>query len=323
MVLMAVPFATTPVAGFGTTVDLLALGGPGTNSTVGFCVIVTLPMDAVIVFVSALVERMVAVVRPLALVTAGVEMVWPVPVDVSTTVAPEIGLLLASSTVTVMVDVAVLFATTPVEALTETVECEALGAPGTNVTIGFCVIFVTPTVAVTVFGSALVEASVPVAWPFASVTEAGWVSVLPVVGLAASHTLRPEMPLPWLSFAVTVTVDVLVPSAVTEEGLTATVDFDALSVPAVNVTVAVGSATPPTVAVMVFVSALVDAIWVEVAPPASVTGGWGRVLFDPVEVTETVAPTSGLLFASMAVTLMVDVDVLSAGTLVGLQVTEE
>jgi hypothetical protein len=46
-------------------------------------------------------------------------------------------------------------------------------------------------VADTVFDPAAVDANVPVATPLASVVPVGWVSVFPVVGVAASTTVAP------------------------------------------------------------------------------------------------------------------------------------
>ena len=46
-------------------------------------------------------------------------------------------------------------------------------------------------VADTVFEPAAVELNVPVISPLASVVPTGWVSVFPVVGLAASVTVAP------------------------------------------------------------------------------------------------------------------------------------
>ena len=55
----------------------------------------------------------------------------------------------------------------------------------------------------------------------------------------ASVTVLPGTTLPFASFSVTVTVDVVEPSAVTEPGEEATVDCAAVTAPGVNVTDAV------------------------------------------------------------------------------------
>jgi hypothetical protein len=92
-------------------------------------------------------------------------------------------------------------------------------------------------VAETVFPSATVELSVPVATPLAFVVPAGCVSVLPVP-VAANTTVAPEIGLPPASRAVTVIVEVSLP-AVMEVGVAATVDWAASTAPAVTVTAAV------------------------------------------------------------------------------------
>ena len=56
---------------------------------------------------------------------------------------------------------------------------------------------------------------------------------------AANETVLPATGLPLASRRVTVTVEVLDPSAATEEGEADTVDWAAVTGPAVNVTVAV------------------------------------------------------------------------------------
>ncbi|MCX5875357.1 MAG: hypothetical protein NT087_03475 [Deltaproteobacteria bacterium] len=56
---------------------------------------------------------------------------------------------------------------------------------------------------------------------------------------AVSVTVLPETGLPELSFKVTVTVEVVEPSAVTDAGLAVTVETVALTGPGVKVTVAV------------------------------------------------------------------------------------
>src|SRR5439155_817277 len=163
-------------------------------------------------------------------------------------------------------------------------------------------------VADTVLVSAVVELSVLVATPLASVVPTGWVTVLPVVGLAASTTVAPWIGLPLASFAVTVIVDVPLPPAIGDVAMT--VDSAAETVPGFTATVALCvTATPSTVAVTVLEPAAVDDSVPVATPLASVVPtGWLRV-FPPVGVpaTVTVAPWSGLPLASFAVTVMVDV----------------
>ena len=94
---------------------------------------------------------------------------FPVPVALSTTVAPLTRFPKASLTVTVMVE-----ALDPVLAGIEvgdrvTVEVVALGAAGVTVTVAVCVIATPLIVAETVLDCAAVELSAPVATPFTSV----------------------------------------------------------------------------------------------------------------------------------------------------------
>src|SRR5437762_936513 len=87
------------------TVDWLADTAPAFTTTVAVCVIATALIVAEIVFDSASVDASVPVATPLAfVVVTGCVSVLPDPVAASTTVAPGIGLPLASRAVTVMVD---------------------------------------------------------------------------------------------------------------------------------------------------------------------------------------------------------------------------
>src|ERR1039458_9412031 len=135
------------------------------------------------VLASAWVEARVPVACPLASVAvAGWTSVLPLPVAAKTTLAavsPGITLLCASLAVTVMVDVAVPFAAT-LPGLAEIVELAALTAPGVKVTAAVAVMAVPLIVTDTVLLSALVEASVAVVRPLASVAALGCTRVLPV-----------------------------------------------------------------------------------------------------------------------------------------------
>src|SRR2546430_14732972 len=91
-------------------------------------------------------------------------------------------------------------------------------------------------VAETVFDSATVELSVPVATPVPSVRPLGCVRVLPLP-VAASTTVAPPIGLPLASLAVTVTVEVPLP-AVIDAGAAVTVDCAADTGPGATVTVA-------------------------------------------------------------------------------------
>src|SRR3989440_36439 len=95
--------------GAAATVDCAAETPPAVTVTVAVCVIATALIVAETVFVPAAVELRVPVATPLAFVVAvGCVSVFPaVGLAASTTVAPAIGLPLASFAVTVIVDVSV------------------------------------------------------------------------------------------------------------------------------------------------------------------------------------------------------------------------
>ena len=101
-----------------------------------------------------------------------------------------------------------------------------------NVTDG-CGVIVVPVMATeTVLASAVVERSVAVVWPLLSVGVVGCASALPVP-VAETTTLAAGMPVIGLlapSLAVMVIVAVAAPSAARLSGLTATVEFAALTV---------------------------------------------------------------------------------------------
>src|SRR5216684_378586 len=179
-------------------------------------------------------------------------------------------------------------------------------AAGLTVTVGCWVIAPPPTVAETVLVSALVELSVPVATPFASVAAAGWIRVLPVVAAAARTTVFPLIGLPNWSFAVTVIVLAL-PPAVIPPGAATTVVSDGLTAPgtakAVNWT---GEATPVACAVCTLSVAvrrvprvqLIDAI-----PLALVTELGAFTDPPPVSTDQLiVTPDTGLFSASRTTT---------------------
>src|SRR6266513_844747 len=92
-------------------------------------------------------------------------------------------------------------------------------------------------VAETVLEPAAVELNVPVTSPLASVVPTGWVSVFPVVGLAASVTVAPSIGFPFASRAVTVMVDVPLPVVIGDVALT--VDRSEDTKPALTTTVVV------------------------------------------------------------------------------------
>src|SRR5256714_135099 len=158
------------------------------------------------VLVPAVVDESVPVATPLAFVVAvGCVSVFPaVGLAASTTVAPAIGLPLASFAVTVIVLVSVP-ALIDVGAAA-TLDCAAETPPAVTVTVAVCVMATALIVADTVFAPAAVDESVPVATPLALVVTVGCVRVFPAVGLAARTTVAPSIGLPLASFAVTVIV---------------------------------------------------------------------------------------------------------------------
>src|SRR2546427_1300664 len=118
-----------------------------------------------------------------------------------------------------------------------TVDCVADTVAAFTTTVAVCVMATELMVADTVLVSAVVELSVPVATPLASVVPTGWVKVLPVVGLAARTTVAPWIGVPLASFAVTVIVEVPLPAAI--GGVALTVDCTAQTPPPFTTTVAV------------------------------------------------------------------------------------
>ena len=150
-----------------------------------------------------------------------------------------------------------------------TVDWAADTAPALTTTVAVCVIATALIVADTVLDPAVVELNVPVISPLASVVPTGWVSVLPVVGVAARVTVAPAIGLPFASRAVTVIVEVPVPATIGDVAVT--VDWVADTVPAFTTTVAVWvTPTPLIVAETVFDPAAVEARLPVAIPLASV-----------------------------------------------------
>jgi hypothetical protein len=182
----------------------------------------------------------------------------------SVTVLPETGELAPLSNVTVIVEVVVPSAVT-VEGEGDTVDNPAETAAAVNVTVAVCVICrleSVVSVAVNTGEPAVEDFTVKVTTPVElEVPEAAEiVSVAP--RLEASVTVLPDTGLLWASFNVTVIVEVLTPSAATDEGEGATVDCAAVTAPAVNVTVAVAvtvTLSEVSVAVKTSAAAVVDA----------------------------------------------------------------
>src|SRR5260370_21026121 len=135
--------------------------------TVAVWVIATVLIVADTIFDSATVELKLPVATPLALVVpTGCVRVFPVPVAASTTAAPAIGLPFASLAVTVIVELPLPAVIGDVAA---TLHKDADTAPAVTVTVAVWVIATVLIVAETVFDSATVDASVPVATPLALV----------------------------------------------------------------------------------------------------------------------------------------------------------
>src|SRR5207302_1818604 len=165
-----------------------------------------------------------------------------------------------------------------------TVDWAAATGPALTVTPAVCVSPVPFTVAETVFPSATVELSAPVATPFPSVAAAGWVNVLPLP-VAASTTVIPATGFPEASFAVIVIV-VGPPPAVMLAGAAATVDRVAETAPVVTVTAAVWVSAVPLAGAAVTVDTVPEA-----APGVTVTTTV-CVTASPFAVAETVFPSA-------------------------------
>jgi len=182
-----VPAAMGDVA---VSVDWAAETAPAFTTTGVVWVIATASIVADTVFEPAAVELKVPVATPLAFVVAlGCVSVFPaVGVAASTTVAPSIGLPLASRAVTVTVDVPL---PAVIGVVASTVDSVADTAPAFTTTVAVLVIATELIVAETVFDPVAVELKLPVATPLASVVPTGWVRVFPAVGVAASVTVAP------------------------------------------------------------------------------------------------------------------------------------
>src|SRR5881628_2814706 len=154
------------------TVDTDADTVPAFTTTVAVWVIATELIVAETVLEPAAVDDRVPVATPLASVvpTGWVRVFPPVGVAASVTVAPWIGLPLASFAVTVMVDVPLPAAMGDVAV---TVDKDAETVPTFTTTLAVWVIATELIVAETVFVPAAVALRVPVATPVASVVPTG------------------------------------------------------------------------------------------------------------------------------------------------------
>jgi hypothetical protein len=294
---VAVPLATTEL-GLAVSVEVALAGTPGAKVTPA--VLVTAPAVAVTVLASAVVDASVATKVPVpSVVPEAGERVLPVPVAARDTAWPDTGLPLESLTTRVRVEVAAPSATAEA-GLTARVVVLALGAPTVNVTEA--VLVTGPTVAVTVFASALLEVKVATKVPAALVVPEAGDRVLaePVL---VRETAWPDTGLPRASNTVVVRVLAVAPSAVTELGLAARDDVDAEGAPAVKVTAAV-FVTAPKVAVRVLASALVERRVHVKTPEASVLPLAAEKVFAlPLLDTETACPGMRLPAASLTVTV--------------------
>jgi len=182
-----------------------------------------------------------------------------VPVAAKVAVAPATGLPAASLSVIVTVEVVDPSAVTPVLGEAAIVEVEEDGVPAMKVTVLVTLVKPAGPEILIVFVSATVVLIVPVATPDAFVTDAGWTSVFPVP-VEAKVTLVPVTALLLASRSVTVTVEVVVPSAVIPlEGEPEIVEFATVGAPATKVTVVSTPLKPAGVAILtVFASAIVD-----------------------------------------------------------------
>lgn len=293
---VALPLAVTdPVP---TIFELAAVTEPLVKVTGPVTEVNPLGVATFSVFAWATVEAMVPVATPDASVTeAGWVRVFPVPVDANVVETPLAGLLYASRSVIVTVEVVVPSAVTPLEGDAESVEFPATGAPPTNVAVA-----VTPenpdgVAMLSVFVCARVEAMVPVAIPEAFVMEPGWTSVL-LEPVEANVVETPLAGLLFTSRRVIVTVEVVTPSAVIPVlGEAEIVEFPATGAPATKVTVPLTLENPVGEAILtVFVAATVEAMVPVVCPEAFVMEpGCPKVFPPPVAASVRLTPLTGLL----------------------------
>jgi hypothetical protein len=186
-----------------------------------------------------------------------------------------------------------------------TVKASWLAAAAVTVTVSVCMTAVLLIVAETIFCPATVALRLLKATPAALVPPVGCGRVAPAP-LTANWTVAPAIALSNPSRAVAVTVAAL-PPAVMVRGFVTSNERVADTAAGPTVTVAVWViGTPLTVALTVFVSAIV-ADKVPVATPVPSVGPVGDASAFPVPValSATVAPGTGLPLASFAVTVIV------------------
>ena len=175
----------------------------------------------------AFVDVTVAVVTPEEFVVHGPELNVPVPDEiVKNTLWPPTTFPLTSFAVTVIVDAVEPSAVTD-DGEDPTVDCAAVAAPAVNVTDADSEMRVpealVPRYPRTTTTPDVVDVSVAVATPEEFVDQGPELSV-PVPEETAKNTSWFATTLPWTSFAVTVIVDAVEPSAVTDAGDGTTVD---------------------------------------------------------------------------------------------------
>ena len=172
--------------------------------------------------------------------------------------------------------------------------------------------------------SATVSVTVKLAWPEPFVTPETVVIVEEPPDLA-SVTVLPATGFDCASRSVTVTVELVEPSAVTEAGAAETLDWAAVTGPAAKLTDAVWlTVTESVVSVAVYVvdSATVS-VTVNVATPEPLLTPETVAISDepPDFVSVTALPGTGLPFASRSVAVRVEADVPSAVTAAGAAVS--
>src|SRR5574341_540160 len=258
----------------GFTWNASCVAAAAVTVTAAVCVTVTPFTVADTVFVPATVELNVPVATPAPSVGAGWVTELPPPEALRKTVAPLTGLRKASRAVTVIVEALDPELAVSADGAADSVDWPADTAPAVTVTVAACASARPFTVADTLFVSAKVDASVPVAVPLGSVPAAGWVSVLPVP-VVPRTTVAPAIGLPNWSRAMTVRVDVPAPATIVA-GLAESVDCVADTASGVPVAVNVAGLPPRPGAVAA--SVLLPAAVPSVQPPtvaiplASVTG---------------------------------------------------
>jgi len=234
------PSAGTEV-GEAATVDCAAVTAPAVKVTVAVWVICTESVTSVAVKTSApaFVDVTVNVTTPEEELGPEAALIVAVPgpdVCAKVTVLPETGLLNASFRVTVIVEVVEPSAGTEIgEAAT--VDCAADTTPAaTKVTVAVWVICTESVESVAVKTSApvVVDLTVNVTTPEEELgPDAALMVGVPGPDVCARVTVLPETGLPYVSFSVTVIVEVVEPFAGTEVGEAATVDCAAATAPAV------------------------------------------------------------------------------------------